>query len=199
MAHENTELEGAPGRKAGETPGTDAHSLVLNRMQRILRRIPEEHLRRIEDLDDLGLAAGIEEWLITKAAADSALGRAERRGLEARRRLLRSTDLQSVDQVAEELGIKPESVVRRIRRNALLAIPNGREQLVPAFQIREGEILPGLPECLQALQALGPLTRLDWFMSPHPDLNEESPAEVLPRDRESVVALARRTGKQGGV
>ena len=171
---------------------------LFERIQRILERLPDPELQDLPSLDDLGLLGEIESRLATQAVSQNAMGRALLRGHKARTQLIRSTDMLSIDQVAQLLGIQSDSVRKRIQRGRLLAVKQGSSMLLPAFQLRDNQVIGGLGECLDALKSLGDWTRLDWFMMPHPDLDEQTPAECLVTSPELVIAAARRFGRHGG-
>lgn len=178
--------------------GASGRRRLYERVCRILDRLPDSDLEDLPALDDLGLLGEIESRLAGQAAGDSALGRALMRGREARRRLIQTTAMLSIDQVAQLLSIQPDSVRKRVQRGGLLAVRQGASMLLPAFQFRDERVVDGLTESLAALKDVGDWTRLDWFMNPHPDLDGRSPAEGLQLDAASVVVAAQRFGRQGG-
>lgn len=177
--------------------GRDRQQLY-ERVRRILDRLPDAELEDLPSLDDLGLLGEIESRLAGQAASDSALGRALTRGRKARIRLMRTSKMLPIDQVARLLEIQPDSVRKRIQRGGLLAVKQGPSLLLPAFQFGDNGVLDGISECLIALESVGDWTRLDWFMKPHPDLDDRAPAELLAADPQQVVAAAERFGRQGG-
>lgn len=178
--------------------GGKSRQQLYERVRRILDRLPDSELEDLPSLDDLGLLGEIESRLAGQAASESALGRALIRGHEARTRLMRTTEMLPIDQVAKLLDIRPDSVRKRIQRGGLLAVKQGQSILLPAFQFRDNRVVDGMSECLAALDTVGEWTRLDWFMMPHPDLAGQTPAECLSNSPDQVIAAAERFGQQGG-
>lgn len=178
--------------------GGKSRQQLYERVRRILDRLPDSELEDLPALDDLGLLGEMENRLAAQAASESAIGRALLRGRKARTRLMRTTEMLPIEQVADLLGIRPDSVRKRIQRGGLLAVKQGQSILLPAFQFRDNRVVEGMSDCLSALESVGDWTRLDWFMMPHPDLAERSPAECLASCTEQVVAAAARFGRQGG-
>jgi hypothetical protein len=179
-------------------PGGINRQQLYERVRRILDRLPDAELEDLPSLDDFGLLGEIESRLAGQAASENAMGRALLRGHKARTRLMHTTEMLPMDKVAKLLEIQPESVRKRIQRGGLLAVKQGPSILLPAFQFRENRAHHGMSDCLAALENVGDWTRLDWFMTPHPDLAEQTPAECLPRSPEQVIAAAERFGEQGG-
>lgn len=171
---------------------------LYERVRRILDRLPDSELEDLPALDDLGLLGEMESRLAARAARESPVGRALLRGRKARTRLMRTTEMLPIEQVAELLDIQPDSVRKRIHRDGLLAVKQGQTTLLPAFQFRDSRVIDGMSECLTALKDVGEWTRLDWFMMPHPDLAEKAPAECLADSPEQVIAAAERFGLHGG-
>lgn len=171
---------------------------LYDRVRRILDRLPDAELEDLPAFDDLGLLGEIESRLASRAPGENALARALLRGNQARKSLMKTTAMLTVDQAAELLGIQPDSVRKRIQRGGLIAVKPGQSVLLPAFQFRDNQVVDGLGECLAALPLVGDWTRLDWFMMPHPDLEDKTPAECLRHAPDQVVAVAKRFGRQGG-
>ncbi len=178
--------------------GERGRQQLYDRVRRILDRLPDSDLEDLPSLDDLGLLGEIESRLAGQAASESAMGRALLRGHKVRSRLMRTTEMLPIERVASLLDIQPDSVRKRIQRGGLLAVRQGQSILLPAFQFRDNRVIDGISECLAALANVGEWTRLDWFMMPHPDLAERTPAECLAETPEPVMAAARRFGEQGG-
>ena len=178
--------------------GGKSRQQLYERVRRILDRLPDSELEDLPSLDDLGLLGEMENRLAAQAASESALGRALLRGRRARTRLMRTTEMLPIEQVANLLEIQPDSVRKRIQRSGLLAVKQGQSILLPTFQFRDNRVVDGMSECLTALENVGEWTQLDWFMMPHPDLAEKAPAECLANSPEQVIAAAERFGRHGG-
>ena len=171
---------------------------LYERVRRILDRLPDKQLEDLPSMDDLGLLGEIESRLACQAASENALGRALSRGRKARRQLINTAEMLPIERAAELLDIQPGSVRKRIQRGGLLAIKQGQHFLLPAFQFRDSSTSTAVRKCLAALDNLGEWTRLDWFMTPHPDLDGQTPADQIRRSPEAVIAAAKRFGQQGG-
>lgn len=178
--------------------GSSGRQQLYERVRRILDRLPDNELEDLPSLDDLGLLGELESRLAGHAASDSALGRALIRGRKARSQLIRTSDMLPIERVAEVLEIQPNSVRKRIQRGGLLAINQGQNFLLPAFQFRDNRVITGMRECLAALEHVGEWTRLDWFMMPHPDFDGRAPADRITHAPDEVIAAAKRFGRQGG-
>lgn len=193
------------GHKAKELSAEYAHrpsgisrTHALQRFSNILDRIPAGELDELGALDDAGFLHRIDEHLAAQEASVSAVARARERGAKTRKRLFKSADVMTVEQAAELLEIKPESVVKKIQRGGLLAIEFGGRKYIPSFQFRNHRVAPEVPRLLEALGPLGGFTRLDWFLSPHPDLGDRKPADLVGQQSDDLLQAARRYGTQGG-
>lgn len=175
-----------------------SRAYALQRFSNILDRIPAGELDELGALDDAGFLNRIEEHLTAHDISSSAIARARVRGEKARRRLFKSAGVMTIEQVAELLEIKPESVVKRIQRGGLLAIEFGRRNYIPSFQFRDRRVASEIPRLLDALGPLGAFTKLDWFLSPHPDLGDRKPADLVGQRSDDLLQAARRYGTQGG-
>jgi len=171
---------------------------ALQRFSNILDRIPAGELDELGALDDAGFLNRIEEHVTAQEMSSSAVARARARGEKLRKRLFKSAEMMTIEQVAELLEIKPESVVKKIQRGGLLAIEFGGRRYIPSFQFRDQRVAPEIPRVLDALGPLGTFTKLDWFLSPHPDLGDRKPADLVGQHSDEVLQAARRYGTQGG-
>jgi len=171
---------------------------ALRRFSTILDQIPAAELDELGALDDAGFLNRLEEHVTAQEMSSSAVVRARARGEKLRKRLFKSAEVMTIEQVAELLDIKPESVVKRIQRGGLLAIEFGGRKYVPSFQFRDQRVAPEIPRVLDALGPLGTFTKLDWFLSPHPDLGDRNPSDLVAKHPDEVLQAARRYGTQGG-
>lgn len=87
--------------------------------------------------------------------------------------------------------------VRRLRAQGhLIALATADGQWIhPTWQVRGGELLPGLPDVLTAFAGHPAWSVALWLTTGHDDLEGSTPAEALAagRDPADVVALAERT------
>ena len=118
--------------------------------------------------------------------------------LEAEDDLIRRAGgLKETKWVAQYLAISPKSVAAKARRNELLAIARGDRNLYPAFQFRDGQVVPGLRKILQALPLTNGWSRLSFLLTPDPGLDDRTPLDALRTDRDAVLALAAGADAQG--
>lgn len=118
--------------------------------------------------------------------------------LEAEDDLIRRAGgLRETKWVAQYLAISPKSVAAKARRNELLAIARGDRNLYPAFQFRDGQVVPGLREVLQALPLTNGWSRLSFLLTPDPGLDDRTPLEALQTGRDAVLTLAASADAQG--
>ncbi len=118
--------------------------------------------------------------------------------LEAEDDLLRRAGgLKDTKWVADYLAISPKSVAAKARRNELLAIARGDRNLYPTFQFRDGQVVRGVREILQALPLTNGWSRLAFLLSPDPGLDDRTPLDAFQTDRDGVLALAAGADTQG--
>jgi biotin operon repressor len=101
------------------------------------------------------------------------------------------------EEVALRLDMSREAVNKRRRKKQLLAINLGkRGYRYPAWQFEEEKVLTGLPEVLQALEAVGEWTPLLFFCSGNEQFNGDTPLEHLKAGEiNRVIAAACNYGK----
>jgi hypothetical protein len=105
-------------------------------------------------------------------------------------------------QFAHSLGIKSRETIRKYREGRrIFGFRKGvRAYRYPAWQIHEGQLLPGLDKVIEILvgKKLQPLSIISYFLTPSSDLDEARPLDVLRKGRvEDVVADAKRYGDIG--
>jgi len=101
-------------------------------------------------------------------------------------------------EVCELLGVTRETIRQKVNRRRLLALPKGRGRVFPAFQFKDGAVLNGLPEVLNALDTDSVFTMLSFLLSQNPDYENKTAIEMLEAgDIEPVVAEARVFLKHG--
>lgn len=105
-------------------------------------------------------------------------------------------DLQ---QVTELLRISRQAVDKKVKDDALLAVPgpNGQRRY-PAAQFGPDGLPAGLKAVLRALPSLSAWFRLNFLANPDPLLDGRRPIDVLHQGRvDEVVAVAKRVAEQG--
>jgi len=102
-------------------------------------------------------------------------------GLRAREHLLAAEGgAYTSAQMATALGITRQAVDNRRRHGRLLAVTLGRRGYrYPAWQIEQGNALPGLARVLAELHDLDPWTQLAFILNPNTWLDDETPLAVL--------------------
>ena len=108
----------------------------------------------------------------------------------------------SVLEAAELLGRPEEAVSQLIRRGRLLAVRvSGSEQRIPACQVKDGAILPGLGRVLRAMPVANDWTRLSDLLQPLEGLEGSPTLLDLLSQREAsyAVELASRLHDTGGL
>ena len=91
-----------------------------------------------------------------------------------------------------------ETIRQKVNRRQLLALPKGGDRVFPAFQFKEGAVLNGLPEVLNALDTGSVFTILSFLLSQNPDCDNKTAIEMLEAgDIEPAVAEARVFLKHG--
>jgi hypothetical protein len=109
----------------------------------------------------------------------------------------RAGGLKDSDWVAKYLSIHSKSVAAKARRNELLAVTRGDRNLYPAFQFKDGTVIPGVRDILAVLPLRNGWSRLSFFLSPDPGLDDRSPIEAFATDPEATLALAAAADAQG--
>ncbi len=80
-----------------------------------------------------------------------------------------------------------------------LALPKGGDRVFPAFQFKDGDVVPGLARVLAALDTDSPFVALSFLLSENPELGGRSACELLQMgDFELVMAEARSFLNHGG-
>ena len=105
-------------------------------------------------------------------------------------------------QFAHRLRIKSRETIRKYRQtHRVFGYRKGvRTYRYPAWQIHEGQLLPGLDKALRALatKKLQPLSIIGYFLTPNSDLDGARPLDFLRKGRlDEVVADAKRYGDIG--
>jgi len=142
-------------------------------------------------IDTLGISADLTE----KRLHDARL-----RGLTRMAELRKAAEpcLES-GQVCDLLGVTRETIRKKVDRKQLLALPKGGDRVFPAFQFKDGNIVPGLGETLEALNTDSAFVALSFLLSKSPDFGNQTAIEALQSGNvERVVDEARAFLKDGG-
>jgi hypothetical protein len=103
-----------------------------------------------------------------------------------------------VEEAAKRLRITRAAVDKRRRTGTLIGIEDGgRAVLYPSWQFTNTGLLTGLDDALRVIGVSDAWMRMQFFLTPDPDLGTR-PLEALRAGRAEEVALsARRFGRQG--
>jgi hypothetical protein len=103
-----------------------------------------------------------------------------------------------VEEVAGALRLTRAAVDKRRKAGTLIGVDDGgRAVLYPSWQFRSTGLLPGLDEVLRAMTIRDPWMRIEFFLSPDPEIGAR-PLDALREGRGiDVLAAARRYGRQG--
>ncbi len=128
------------------------------------------------------------------------LAAARLRGIRMKEELLRADGgAIGSPEMAALLRITRQAVDKRRKVGKLLSVAAGaRRWLYPAWQVHDGEVLPGLAKTMEALAPRSPWTRLGWFLSGDARLGGARPLDALREGRvDEVLRAARAYGKHG--
>ncbi len=121
------------------------------------------------------------------------------RGLARMAELRKAAEpLLETGEVCALLGVSRETIRKKVDRRQLLALPKGGDRVFPAFQFKDGQVLPGLAEVLGLLDTDSPFAALSFLLSTSPSFDGKSASELLQSgDLEPVLAEARGFLKHG--
>lgn len=173
---------------------------LRSRLPKIIGELSDEAIANALGEDDIGCIVALAAPEAWKGRNLSPLAEARLRGVVHRRKLAESAGgMLSVSEVAALLGVSDEAVRKRIRDRQLIAMRRGRTYVLPAIQIRDEQILPGLPQVLAAMHIDNPWMRLDWLLGTDPRLDDERPIDLLQQsgNAERVKAAAAMVGEHG--
>ena len=129
-----------------------------------------------------------------------AKARALLRGIEiARQDLRESGGAFDLAQVTALLGISRQAVDKKVKDDALLAVPgpNGQRRY-PVVQFTQEGVVQGLKQTFAALPGASGWFRLNFLVNPEPRLGNVRPIELLQKGQvDIVVEAARHQGEQG--
>lgn len=139
------------------------------------------------------------ETLTLAAKEADPLLKAKLKGLEVKQQLLSQYgEPLNSQEVAELLGMTRQAVDKRRNHNKLLGLSLGkRGYRYPAWQLKDGGILPGWESVLAALTEISPWGKLQFMLSGDLRLEGKTPLECLQiGEIEKVVAAAKAYGQQ---
>ena len=196
-------------QREGETEvAPSSLQLTLDRgtetLRSVLSHISPHDLKHLQvavnEVDFLVKAAQLAALAVTHLDPTERKFQAARmRGLDRIVKLRRAAEpTMETGAVCELLGVTRETIRQKVIRRQLLALPKGGDRVFPAFQFKEGTVLNGLPEVLNALDTDSVFTILSFLLSQNPDYENKTAIEMLEAGGiEPVVAEARVFLKHG--
>lgn len=115
----------------------------------------------------------------SKGKSHNPLERAERRGQESARDLLRAHPMLSLADVARRMRVAASEVTRLHKERQLLAIRHHGQLRYPEFQFDGDQPLRGLHQVLQALDEVDGWTALNFLVTPDLRLDGRTPLQAL--------------------
>lgn len=114
--------------------------------------------------------------------------------------LRRAGGAYTLDQVRELLRITRQAIEKKVREQAILAVPGpSGERRYPVAQFTGDGIVSGLKPALAALPSESAWFRLNFLVTPLAQLDGQTPVEALGAGKtEAVVEAAQSVGVQGG-
>jgi hypothetical protein len=196
-----------PARPSTASPGDARHRFtarVLASLEELASRLDGRRLAAVAAERSSGygvLLSALEQPEAQEVLRrDDPLAPARLRGIRAREELLRAEGgAIGAPEMAALIRVTRQAVDKRRKAGKLLAVGAGaRRWLYPAWQVRDGEVLPGLAEALGALAPRSPWARLGWFLSGDARLGGSRPLDALRAGRlEEVRSAARAYGEHG--
>jgi helix-turn-helix protein len=175
--------------------GTKTLARTLGKLTRPLR----QRLLKEGDGAYIVIEAALHPTVLASAIKQSPLLPALLRGVKQRRTLLQAGGGSlSGDEIAAALGISRRAVDKLRRQGRLLAVRDGGTWRYPAWQIADGDLLPGLTRILRALHEQSPWTIMAFLLSRSMRLGSRRPLDLLRRGRvEPVLKAAESYGEHG--
>jgi hypothetical protein len=123
-------------------------------------------------------------------SAEKKLHEARLRGLARMVELRKAAEpCLETGEVCHLLGVSRETIRKKVDRKQLLALPKGGDRVFPAFQFKEGDVVPGLSDVLAALDTDSPFVVLSFLLSRSPDFDNRTAIEALQAGDQEVVVL----------
>jgi excisionase family DNA binding protein len=167
-------------------------------LKSVLSHVGSEHLKALQvtinEVEFLVRAAQLAASTITHLdPTEQKLQQARLRGLKRIVELRKAAEpTLETGEVCELLGVTRETIRKKVDRHQLFALPKGGDRVFPAFQFKEGAVLGGIPEILEALDTDSAFTVLSFLLSRNPDLDNKTAIELLNAgDVEPVITEAR--------
>ncbi len=179
--------------------GEEALDRGTRTLERILIKAGPKAVRPLQtsvnEVDYLMAAArlAIEALGIPAEVTEARLHAARLRGLSRMAELRKAAEpVLETGEVCQLLGVSPVTIRKKVDRHQLLALPKGGDRVFPAFQFKNGDVLPGIAEVLVALDTPSAFTALSFLLSKSPDWDNQTAIKMLEGGQvDRVVAEAR--------
>lgn len=131
-------------------------------------------------------------------SVEDSFGLARMRGLTAKLEILNEVGpMLALQQAADVLGVTRQAVHKRLQNQSLLGIKYQEEIRIPAWQIRDAEVVPGIAGVLKALDTTD-WGKLLFLHTENMQLQGRKPKDLLLEGKADLVAqLALQFGEQG--
>jgi len=167
-------------------------------LRSVLAHASPEHVKRLQvsinEVDFLVGAAQLAAGTITYPdPAEQQLHKARIRGLQRIVELRKAAEpTLETGEVCDLLGVTRETIRKKVDRRQLLALPKGGDRVFPAFQFKDGAVLDGIQEVLEALDTDSVFTVLSFLLSRNPEFGGKTAIEMLDAGEvDAVVTEAR--------
>jgi hypothetical protein len=146
--------------------------------------------------DELGQV--VERKLHDKFSVDDSFQLAKKRGETAKLDILNQVGpVLTLQQAADLLGVSRQAVHRRLQKQSLFGIKYKEEIRIPEWQIRDGEVVPGIGEVLKNLETTD-WGKLLFLHTENMQLEGRKPKDLILEGKTDLIArLAAEFGEQG--
>lgn len=203
-------MSGGPGGHVYRAQAAQLSSVreaLRSRLERLVGclvvELPEHEAgRAVSAPTDLeALEAALERATFVQASRDPAIAAAYARGHVARQRLLDSEGgMVSGEVLGKLLGISRQAVDKRRNRGQVLGLREGGDWAYPAWQVAQGQTLPGFDDVLGELtgRGHGAWDAMLFFLETDTERDGETPLQALRGGAvERALCAARTYGEQG--
>jgi hypothetical protein len=147
-------------------------------------------------VDELGQV--VARKLQDKFSVEDSFRLAKMRGETAKLEILNEVGaMLALQQAADVLGVSKQAVHKRLQKQSLFGIKYQEEIRIPAWQIRDAEVVPGIGEVLKNLETTD-WGKLLFLHTENMQLEGRTPKDLILEGKSDLVAqLAAQFGEQG--
>jgi predicted DNA-binding protein YlxM (UPF0122 family) len=147
-------------------------------------------------VDELGQV--VARKLQDKFSVEDSFRLAKMRGETAKLEILNEVGaMLALQQAADVLGVSKQAVHKRLQKQSLFGIKYQEEIRIPAWQIRDAEVVPGIGEVLKNLETTD-WGKLLFLHTENMQLEGRKPKDLILEGKSDLVAqLAAQFGEQG--